>query len=69
MAKVKSRTIQSKPRARPQTARKSSKRASAAKRKTSPPSPPSASPVHENESEDQAGAYGDDRGETDVLPS
>jgi hypothetical protein len=66
MGKVKSRTIQIKPRARPQTARKRSKRASTAASKTSSPL---AAPVHENESEDQAGAYGDDRGETDVLPS
>jgi hypothetical protein len=64
MAKLKGRTDRRKPRARPQTARKRAKR--------TPPTPPSIAAlppatVHENESEDQLGAYDDRGGETDVL--
>lgn len=63
MAKMKGKA-RGKPRARPQTARRKSKRG-----KPTEPAVASIPPatVHENESEDQAGAYGDDRGETDFL--
>lgn len=63
MAKLKRKT-KSKPRARPQTARKRGRRAVPAEPSIAQIPPAT---VHENESEDQAGAYGDDRGETDFL--
>jgi hypothetical protein len=63
MAKVKSGTTRRKPRARPQTPRKRAKRPAAEPKVASIPP----ATVHENESEDQLGAYGNDQGETDIL--
>lgn len=64
MAKSRGGTARRKPRARPQTARKRSKRARPAEPAIASIPPAT---VHENESEDELGAYGNDRGETDML--
>ena len=64
MAKVKGGTARRKPRARPQSARKRTKR----ERPIDPAKagiPPAT--VHESESEDQLGAYDNVSGETDVI--
>jgi hypothetical protein len=54
-------------RARPQTARKSARRRRA-NRTAARKAPAQFLPaLPENESEDQAGAYGDERGETDLI--
>ncbi|HXS99936.1 MAG TPA: hypothetical protein VN915_04635 [Elusimicrobiota bacterium] len=63
MAKTKGKT-RGKPRARPLTPRKRARR-TAAKEPPIASIPPAT--VHENESEDQLGAYGDQSGETDVI--
>ena len=63
MAKIRAGSSRRKPRARTHTPRKR------ARRTPPPPSIASIPPatVHENESEDQLGAYGDSSGETDVI--
>ena len=50
-------------RARPKASRRRPARPPAKRRM------PTAEPVRENESEDAAGAYGDGRGETDIIQS
>jgi hypothetical protein len=64
MAKSRAGTGRRKPRARPQSPRKRGKR-----ERPAPPPVASIPPatVHENESEDQLGAYGDAGGETDII--
>jgi len=64
MKKTKGAATRRKPRARPQTPRKRSRRA-APLEPASTGIPPAT--VHENDSEDQLGAYGDQSGETDVI--
>ena len=53
-------------RARPQTPRKSARRRPAG-RTAEKAAPRFLPPLPENESEDHLGAYGDERGETDVI--
>lgn len=65
MAKTKGAASRRKPRARPQTARKRGKRERPAQQPSIASIPPAT--VHENESEDELGAYGDAGGETDII--